>query len=124
MPIPESLAALLPPYAIVREHPTADGVYLLTRAHVMQAPNPRSGAAAIEFPTETRLIDINAVDLGAWDQPTPWVSRQVTPDLLAQTVTVTTPGGPVTLPLGVVYLALATLFAQWWGEDRARETAP
>lgn len=122
MTIPAELLANLPPYAIVREHPTSSSLYLLTRAFVMQASNPRAGASRIEYPTETRLIDATGNDLGAYDQPTPWVTRIVTDELLATSVTMTTPSGPLTLPLGVIYLGLATLFAQWWAEDRAAAT--
>ena len=43
------------------------------------------------------------------------------PAMVSASVTVTTPQGPVTVPLPVIYLALATLFHQWWDEDRASE---
>ncbi len=129
MTIPAELLAALPPYAVVRPHPTSPSLYLLTRAFICQTPNPRIGRSRIEFPTETRILDSAGTDLGAWDGESPWVVRQVTdetgqllPAVQSAVVTVQTPSGPATVPLPLVYLALATLFRQWWDEDRAAET--
>lgn len=123
MTIPAPLLAVLPPYAVVREHPTVPGLYLLTRAFRFQAENPRAGQQVLEYPTETRLVDGQGNDLGQADVASPWVRREVSPELLAQTVTVTTPDGPVTIPLAVVHLAIAASFSTWWAEDRAAEAA-